>query len=136
MPERDFLWFLDRSLRILAEEAPEALRRMLEEGRDLRLRIDAPAARATAWISPRGVEIYEAPGEIDVFISFDERVIVELAEGEISLNDALLEDRLELRGPVESLERLHAAMTCYIKGAARSPGLSRLLADYRDAIAD
>lgn len=137
MPSPDFLAFLDRSLALLAADAPAALHALLEETAGLRLRLEAPAARATIWITPAGVEIFAPgpPAPTDVFIAFEDRVILDLVDGVSSLDEALTTERLHLRGPVESIERLLAGLACYLKGAVRSPDMARLLAEYRAGLA-
>lgn len=133
MPAPDFLAFLDRSLRLLAAEAPEAMDALLAETAGLRLRLEAASARATLWVTPAGVEIFAPgpPAPTDVFISFEDRVILDLVDGVSSLDEAVTAERLHLRGPVDAVERLLAGLAAYLKGAVRSPGMARLLAEYR-----
>jgi hypothetical protein len=131
MPER-FGDFLFASFEALAREQP------------------AIHSRLCAQLAPRGVAI--AVDDETVAVRFDRHAVARgrstggtaaidvrttratvlaLVDAELSLVDAVLADRLWLRGALPDLLAFHEGLTTYVHGAVRAPSFPALLAAYR-----
>ena len=80
-----------------------------------------------------GAPVLEPDRAADVDVAFDNRVILDLIDGEVSLEDALFLDRLRIRGTPAAIERLHAALMLYLNGALRVSDCLTLLRSFREA---
>src|SRR4051794_27665112 len=129
MPRPDFFAFLEASLACLAAEEPQAHRALAEAVGPLRVRLDTTDAVRTLAYGSGGWRF--ADGEAGPTIRFDHHVILDLVDGELALDDAIEAERLQISGPVDALERLHAALLIYIEGMLRAPGAVSLLERYR-----
>jgi hypothetical protein len=58
-------------------------------------------------------------------------VVLDLIDGRIDLLGAVEAGRLDVRGDPEAVLRLARALTAFVEGAVRSPGLRDLLDAYR-----
>ncbi len=54
-------------------------------------------------------------------------VLRELLRGELSLEDAVVEERILLYGPLEDLERMDDALVAFVNAAVRAPSLAGVL---------
>ncbi len=59
--------------------------------------------------------------------------ILAVIDGESTLLDSILDDRLCLRGGPEDVLAFHEALLTYVHGAVRAPSFPGLLADFRTA---
>jgi hypothetical protein len=131
-PERTpFASFLGRALAALRSEAPRAFSRLgAAAGRDgVRIDVDGPAV----VLRFEGDRFDLAPdaGPASVEVRSDRATILALIDGEVRLLDAILDERLGVRGPVDAVLRFDAALTAFLDGAVRAPSLPTLLAAFR-----
>ncbi len=126
--------FVRRALRLLGAEEPAAYLRMVDELRPgaVLLEVDgerfAVEARGDgAWAGRRGTR--PATGRV---VARD-GVVLDLIDGRLDLLGAVEAGRLDVRGDPEAVLRLARALTAFVEGAVRAPGLRDLLDEYRAA---
>src|ERR1700733_6745248 len=52
----------------------------------------------------------------DIDVVFDDRIILDLAAGALTLNDAISGERLCISGPVDAIANFHDALLIYLEG--------------------
>jgi hypothetical protein len=57
--------------------------------------------------------------------------VLDLIDGRLDLLGAVEAGRLDARGDPEAVLRLARALTAFVEGAVRAPGMRALLDDYR-----
>jgi hypothetical protein len=60
----------------------------------------------------------------------DRQAILDVVDGAVTLERAVLEDRIVLLGSVPDLVRFHDGLRIYLSGAVRAPGFAILLDEY------
>jgi hypothetical protein len=133
VPTPDFPAFLDRSLAVLRSEAPahHAELAVLLGARGLCCEVDG---RSVALCFDGARHALRPPDRREaVSLCTDRRTILDLVDGELTLLDALLEERLWLAGSADAVTRFDEALTCYLDGAIRCPSLPPLLEEFRRA---
>lgn len=130
MPPPDVFDLMRRSLDTIAAEAPEAAAALSQAIGTSRTRFTTQGRARVFHLTPAGFALDEAPDDAEVEIAFDRSVVLDLAEGRLTLEAALLADRLVARGPVSAVTRLHEALTIYLEGLLRSPGAGALYDEY------
>ncbi len=133
MPEGRFRDFLADSFVALRREMPPAyvaLCRCLAR-REVVLTVDGESVpvefeRERAVLLPAAV----AP-VIDVRTT--RAAILDLVDAHLRLDDAVMTDRLHLRGSPDDLLRFHDGLLAYLHGALRAPSFARLLQSFRAA---
>jgi hypothetical protein len=121
--------FLVRSLGLLEVEKPRvhaALCRMLA-GKELDFSIDR--ARVVLRFNP-ALEVDDASDAPHVRVTSDRAAILGVLDG-LSLEDAIVGERVSLQGALEDLVLFHDALLTYLHGAVRCPSFPKLLAEYR-----
>jgi len=133
VPSPEFPVFLERSLDVLREQVPEAYRELDASlaGQRLRVAVDG-AARVLRFAG--GEHALAPDGAADAELRTRGETILALVDGELGLLDAITRDALFLRGPVEAVVRLDAALHAYLAGAVRAPGFPPLLHAYRSGV--
>jgi hypothetical protein len=127
----DFFAFLDRSMRLLEHETPQRYRAIGDSIGALRARLTADdATRVVAFEGSRFTTL-AATSPSDVEARFGRDVVLRLIDGATTLEQAILDEALYVRGSVEAVEGFHAAMSAYVEAAIRAPGFVSLLAAYR-----
>lgn len=132
VPKNDFLSFVDRSIAFLAQDVPEAYAAVLDVAAGLTIGIRTKTTQGTVWITDRTIEVFGPLDDHDIEVQIDEKVVVDLLDGDISLKEAINSDRLFLIGSNRNLEKLHAGLNFYIRGAIRSHSMQELLEEYRN----
>ena len=132
MPPPDVFALMKRSLDLLAHEAAPAEAALRTAIGPLRTRLRDETSARLFHLTPAGFALDSDASGADVEIGFDRALVLDLAEGRLTLEDALLADRLHARGEMEAMTRLHAALMVYLEGLLRAPGASALYDEYRD----
>jgi hypothetical protein len=125
-----------RALQALARETPESFRRVARalEDRTLALQIDDERF----WIRARGDSLELGPDAPDAWSArfrADRSAILDVIDGELSLEDALRASHLEAFGAVSDLLPALSALACFVEGAVRSATQEDLLEGLREAAA-
>lgn len=136
--EGPFAGFLARSLASMRRELPWIFARLCARlcPRELRVEVDGEVI----WIrcEPGDVRLMAAPGPATgpaVEARTSRQAILDLAGGRVTLLDALLEERLALRGSVGDVVAFHDGLLIYLHGAVRDPSFPDLLRRFQGAAA-
>jgi hypothetical protein len=133
MPYADFFYYLSESLDLLKHESRENYERLAAGLNDLRINICAGRKTRIAYFG-EGQFVIEPDGRLaDIWLEFDEGTILQVIDGKSSLEEAVLDGAIFIRGDLQKIETLYSALAAYLDGAMRSPGFPALLADYRQA---
>lgn len=130
MPPPDVFDLMRRSLDTIAAQTPEADAALRAAVGSLRALFATQGRARLFHLTPQGFALDEAGDAADVEITFDRALVLDLAEGRLTLEEALLADRLGARGPLSAVTRLHEALTIYLEGLLRSPGAAALYDEY------
>jgi len=133
MPERDFFDFLATSMTVLEREAPVGYRALESRLSGLRARLESGGVRRVVSFDRSRFLLGDDSGSPDVDAAFERGVVLELVDGATSLDQAILDDKLRVRGAVEAVERFYDGICLYVDAAVRSPGFVPLLERYRDS---
>lgn len=127
---KTFTHFLARSLVLLEDELPgiyaEVARRVGE--REVLCRVDDDAIVIVG--DRRRLRLRREAKDPAVSVLTTKRVIADVALARITLEDALWEDRIVLRGSLGDLVAFHDALLAYLGGAVRCPSFPDLLDEY------
>jgi hypothetical protein len=133
MPSADFFTFLRTSLSRIAAEEPDAHRALVGAMGNLRARLVADGVARTIRFDFPDWTIYAGESETDLEVAFDREIIMDLIDGRLTMEDAIYQERLRMRGSVETIERFHGALMIYLEGLIRTPEAPVLLESYRSA---
>jgi hypothetical protein len=127
----EFADFLDASLRVLRDRVPVAYDRLCAQLSDspILLRVDRSSFVLT--VSENQLTIVEPHDAPVLEIAVSKSVVLDLLDAKTTLLDAIREDRLFLKGSVQSLPVFFSALQTYVRGALRSASFETLLASYR-----
>ena len=131
--KRPFAAYLTESLDRIAGDVPWAYAAILARlgARVVRVRLSGEA------LTIRGdggrVRLGD-DGSGDVEVSTVRAELVALADGEMTLEEAVTAERLELRGRVDDLMAGLLALEAYLHGAVRCPELSGLMDAFREDV--
>ncbi|MGE0026633.1 MAG: SCP2 sterol-binding domain-containing protein [Thermoleophilia bacterium] len=127
--------FVRRALALLRSQQPAAYHRMVDALRPgaVLLEVDgerfAVEARGDgAWTGRRATR--PATGRVTA----RDGVVLDLIDGRLDLLGAVEAGRLDVRGDPEAVLRLARALSAFVEGAVRAPGLRDLLDEYRAAV--
>ena len=79
-----------------------------------------------------GVALMPDDGGAHVVLSADHAMIFALVDGEVTIEAAVRQNRLRLRGTPAHLVRFHEGLMLWLHGAVRCPSFPQILADTRD----
>lgn len=130
MAPSEFRRFLDRSLAVLAVEVPESYRRIAQTLDSLPMCVVVDGEVSVVHFA-HGRHVLAVGGSVAGELRTSSPAIVALIDGEIELLDALMSERLYLRGPVDVVVRFERALQAYLAGAVRAPTFPSLLNGYR-----
>ena len=130
MPRPDVFDLMRRSLETIAAEAPQAEAALRKAVGPLRTRMTSEGRARLLHLTPSGFALDETVEAADVEIGFDRSLVLDLAEGRLTLEEALIADRLHAKGEVGAITRLHEALMIYLEGLLRAPGATALYEDY------
>lgn len=130
MSEPCFREFLERSLEALRRECAAAYAAMCAglAGRRMRLRVGTEILGLS--FTPDRVAIGALTPDDAIDVATDRQTILDIVGNRCTLLDAILTERLKLRGDPDELLGFHDALTSYVAGAVRSPSFPPLLAAY------
>ena len=133
MPPADFFTFLRTSLSCIAAEEPDGHRALTAAMGRMRVRLVADGvARIIRFDFPDWAIYPEVSEAADLEVAFDREIIMDLIDGRLTMEDAIYQERLRMRGSVETIERFHGALMIYLEGLIRTPGAPAMLEVYRE----
>lgn len=134
MPDRGLGAFVSRSLGILEREHPDGHRRLCAAlgRRRVGLLLDGEPFVLAALGARLRLERAATEG-LTPAVSLASGTVVELLDGELELLDALLADRVVVRGAIAELAELWESTRLYLHGLIRCPSIPPLLDALRAA---
>jgi hypothetical protein len=132
----DLRVFLERSLALLASEAPGSYERLCHTLVGRRVCVDGDGQRFALRFEERGVDTLAASGTEDIFAGIDRSTILALVDGAMTLDEALRDDRLVIRAEVAHAATAFDGLSIYLRGAIRSVSFPMLLAEFRSPTGD
>jgi len=134
MGQGDFFWFLEHSMRLLRKEASEYYFRMSSDLGELRAGIAVHANKRVAYFDGSRFIVSGELSNYDIEIDVTDKAVIDLIDARYSLNKALRDDMICLRGKLAVLDKFNSCLVLYLNGALRSPGFPKLLSEYRRMI--
>lgn len=129
-----FASFLRKSLALLSRDVPPlyaALAAQLDGG------VLIVVAGEKVYLTGAGGSVaWEPLLNPAVHVCTSHQGILDIIDGETSLIDAILSERLRLWGAPSALARFDEALRLYVNGAVRSPAMTGLLRTYRAEVGD
>lgn len=136
VPERSFAGYLEGSLSALRRDLPWIYARLCARvaPRELRLKVDDELVGLRCGEDE--IRRIEPPSAPAVEAHIDRQAILDLVDARITLLDALLEERLVVRGALDDVIAFHDGLMIYLHGAVRDPSFPALLRRFRGAHPD
>ena len=122
---------VEESFAALQRELPEAHLRIREHLADLSLRVEIDDERFGLAFSAAQVQVTAQHGVAAARVRTGRAGISALLDGDVSLADAVREDRLQVVAPLEVLARLQEGLRLYVHGAVRCPAFPGFLERFR-----
>lgn len=130
---RDVRSFLEDALGEIARSEPEADRALRAALRGLRARLSDGARSFVLQADGEGWRFCDGAGTADIAVAFDEAVILDLIEGALTLNEAILGERITVFGPIDNICQFYDALFIFLEGLLRASGAPMLLERFRKA---
>lgn len=128
----DFRTSLEDALSSLQLEVPDAHRHLVHSLRGHVVRIDVEGCVVAISVEGRALNLHSSD-DATVECITDRIAIVRLADGEVTLEQAIWDNEVHLRGNVEELLAFYQALMIFLHGAVRSPAAPAQLARFRTA---
>jgi SCP-2 sterol transfer family len=127
----EFPAFLASALAALAREVPAAYQGVTAALDGVALRVEIGRSPCVLRFASGAHRFAAADERADAEVASDPGTLLDLIDARISLPTALREDRLWLRGPLETLVRFDRALALFFAGALRGKSFPALLEDLR-----
>lgn len=121
------------SIEALEREFPPAYAAMCARLAPRVTSIEVEGERTTLRFAPTGVARDTTQSPAELIVRSDRRTILDVVDGEVTLVDAVLQDRLAVQGHPDDLVAFHDALLLFVHGAVRSPSFPSLLDAFRHA---
>lgn len=113
---------LVRSFARIEQDNPDAFRDLIDVAGDLEVGLEVGEEQLAVVFSDGTVRVRAGLiPEANAFVSTDRSTIDAVLSGSVSLVDAILDDRLVARGPLDVLIRLHDGLQAYVRAAVGTP---------------
>jgi hypothetical protein len=130
MPQPDFFAFLAESLEAIRMEEPEAHLALTRSIDRLRARLVSDGTVAVLRFESRDWRIELGAFDADIEVGFDREVTLDLIAGRLTLEDAIMSERLRIFGAADKINVFYDALLIYIEGMIRAPRSGALLKRY------
>ncbi|MGW8368093.1 MAG: hypothetical protein ACWGPN_05360 [Gammaproteobacteria bacterium] len=131
MPPDSFFNFLATSVYVLKRDVPQAYASLSQAMSGLRARLSVGAHERVIGFDDGVFRMLGGESEANVDVRFAEQVILDLVDGKVMLEEAILDETLFMRGEVEAIEQFYDALLVYLDGTLRSPAFPILLDHFR-----
>jgi len=131
MRRADFFTFLVRSLRLLASEQPQAHDALVATIARMQACLHADGVARWIRFDGFGWTLNSCGQYTDLDVAFDMKTILDLVDGQITLEQAIAQERLRVRGSSDAIERFYHALLIYLEALIRSSGAIDLLNELR-----
>ena len=131
MFEAGFRGFLGASFAILQREMPAAYATLCRHlaAHEVSLAVDGEVVPVR--FEPQRTQLLDRPETPAIEVRTARAAILDLVDARCTLHDAIMSDRLELRGRPDDLLRFHDGLMAYLHGAMRAPSFPKLLQSFR-----
>lgn len=130
---RELRHFVERSLRILDREAPAFFIRLCEMLDGRRMAVADETSVFALHFTRDAVACLAPDGSEDVRVVVNAATLLALIDGELTLENALRQERLGVRSPVGVAADVFDGLVVYVRGAVRCPSAPRLLVEFRQS---
>ena len=127
----DLRRFVEQSLRALAREAPAFYVRLCATLAGRRLLVGGDGEPFALCFRSEIVMTVPPDGSEDVYLAVSRRTMLALVDGEVTLEDALRQDCLAVRGRLTHVADLFDGLLIYLRGGIRCPSFPPLLSEFR-----
>ena len=127
----DLRQFVERSLAALDREAPAFHEQLCSMLRGVRLRITGDGDPFALRFDAATVVSAQPDGAEPVHLRVGHRALLDIVDGRLSIEEALRQDRLEMRGDLRVVSDVFEALVIYVRGAIRCPSSPHLLSEFR-----
>ena len=131
MAQPELRSFLDRSFVIFGREAPGAYGRLCQALAGLRMRVTDGDAQFALRSEAQCMVSDDAQGDEPILVTIERDTLLALADGAVSIEEALRADGLFVRASVPHAAITFDALSIYLNGAIRCRSFPALLADFR-----
>jgi hypothetical protein len=131
MPLPDFFAFLDESLAGIRTDEPEVHCALTQSLGRLRARLVSDGVAVVVWLDSNSWRMDPGDREADIEVAFNRQTILDLIDGCLTLEEAILREQLLIFGSVDKVETFNDAFLIYIEGLIRMPGTAALVRRYR-----
>jgi hypothetical protein len=126
-----FFEFLEQSLAVMRQEMPPAYEAFVGVLEGRRLAIEADGERRVVSFDASGLASHGEHEHVELGVAFDRGTVLDLVDGRVSLPEAVLTDRIALRGAPAAVDRFDRALRSYVQGLVRCPSMPSLLIHFR-----
>lgn len=126
----DFFVFLSESLQEIRVCEPEVDRAIELSLGSLRAQLATEGVSLVVSRDAGGWRMEQGCSKADVRIAFNRQIVLDLIGGATTLNQAILDERLSIFGPVDKVARFYDVLLIYVEGLLRAPGTPALLKRY------
>lgn len=130
-PDASFASFLTRSLELLARELPWVYTLLCAALSPREVSIEVDGEISAVFCSTTSLRVTQRPEAPVVECRTSRAAIVDLIDARLTLVQAVVEDRVWLRGDVDELLAFHDGLMIFLGGAVRSPSFPGLLREFR-----
>jgi hypothetical protein len=134
MPHANFFEFLADSIDLLKKESSENYLQLASALAGLQASISTGLEKRLVYFDGNQFVVTTDLSNPDIDVVFRNDVIIDLIDGRYSLEKAVLDDAVFVKGTVVMLEKFYSALSIYLQGALRSRSFPFLLANYRRAV--
>ncbi len=131
MSDARFSSFLEQSFAALRDEIPGALTEMCRSLQRRAVLLTVDGERVALRFGRASATIVQELFVPDIEVRTDAAAILDLVDARCTLHEAILTDRLFLRGTPDELLAFHGGLMAYLHGAMRAPSFPHLLRRYR-----
>lgn len=129
--EPGFAALLEASFALMCRECPEAYAGFCRLLAPYEVSLTIGTEMVAVRFQSDGVEVLRVPDDPIVHLVASKQTLLDLADARYTLEGAIMQDYLHVRGQMDLLIRFYESLQIYIHGAVRSPSFPGLLNDYR-----
>lgn len=131
LEENSLAGFIGTSFKILSDEFPAAYFLMSASLNPRRVLLHIDGETVALAFDLRGAQIAASSSAPEVEIDSTKQTILDVIDARLTLNDAVWNDAIRVKGKVEDVAICHEALLTYVRGAVRCPSFPLLLEQFR-----
>jgi len=131
--DQSFASFLERSLELMRVERPDVFGELRRAGASRGVLVCVDGESIHLDFRPQELCTTREGRAADVRVATTSDAILDAIDGDATLAELALADRLDLHGSVDGVLAFHDVLAVYVHGAVRAPSFARLLREFRGA---